>query len=239
MFNAGIKDFFSSMAQLPLVFYFSWGDTKARYRRSVLGPLWLVIGTGISVAGLGLVIWQFISGSIVESTSVFVRNATVIKNVETPLFIFPFQLLLRHIVNFAHNFIVILVVLMIFPPSVGVAQLLIVPGLLLVVLNLFWIITFIGIISTRFRDIEPIVSALMPLLFFLSPVLYKPDYLGIMTDIAWVNPFAYFITLIRDPIQGVMPQGFVYLASIVMLVVGWAATLALLSSKRKKISLWI
>jgi len=260
MLNTGIKDFVASMARLPLALYFAWSDTKARYRRSTLGPLWLVVGTGISVAGLGLlwsillnqdkstlipaltiglVTWQFISGSIVDSTSAFVRNAAVIKNIETPFFIFSLQLLLRHIVNFSHNCIVILIVLAIFPPPLGMAQLLLVPGLLLVILNLFWIVTFIGIVGTRFRDMEPIVSSLMPLMFFLSPVLYKPDHLGVMKSIAWVNPFAYFIALIRDPIQGVVPQGFVYLVSSVMLVVGWIATLALLSSKNKRISLWI
>jgi len=260
MLNAGIKDFVASMTQLPLALYFAWSDTKARYRRSTLGPLWLVVGTGISAAGLGLlwsillkqdkstfipaltiglVTWQFISGSIVDSTSVFVKNTPVIKNIETPFFIFPLQLLLRHLVNFVHNFIVVLIVLAIFPPPIGMAQLLLIPGLLLVILNLFWIVTFIGIVSTRFRDMEPIVSSLMPLLFFLSPVLYKPDHLGVMKNFAWVNPFAYFITLIRDPVQGVIPHGFVYLASIFMLIVGWVATLMLLSAKGKRLPLWI
>jgi len=260
MLNTGIKDFVASMARLPLAFYFAWSDTKARYRRSTLGPLWLVIGTGIGVAGLGLlwsillnqeksvlipsltiglVAWQLIAGSIIDSTSAFTRNAAVIKNIETPFLLFPLQLMLRHLVNFAHNGIIILIVLAIFPPPVGMAQLLLVPGLLLVVLNLFWIVSLIAIIGTRFRDIEQIVSSLVPLLFFLSPVIYKPDHLGVMESIAWFNPLAYFITLIRDPIQGIVPDNFIYLASIAMLIAGWLATLALLSSKRKKISLWV
>jgi len=260
MRNAGIQDLIASMTRLPLALYFAWSDTRARYRRSTLGPLWLVVGTGISVAGLGLlwsillnqdksvlipaltiglVTWQFISGSIVDSTSVFARNAAVIKNMETPFFIFPLQLLLRHIVNFAHNFIIILIVLALFPPPLGMAQLLFIPGLFLVTLNLFWMVSFIGIVSARFRDMEPIVSSLMPLLFFLSPVLYKPDQLGMMKNLTWINPFAHFITLMRDPIQGMVPPGFVYGVSIAMLIIGWIATLILLSAKGKKIPLWM
>jgi len=260
MLKIDIKDFVDSMTRLPMAFYFAWGDTRARYRRSVLGPLWLVIGTGIGVAGLGLiwsilldqekstfipsltiglVVWQLIAGVITDSASVFVRNSAIIKNIKTPLMIFPLQLILRHVINFAHNFIVVLIVFLIFPYPIGVEQLLIFPGLLLVVLNLFWISSFIAIVGARFRDIEQIVSSFIPLLFFLSPVIYKPDRLGFMESFAWFNPFSYFITLIRDPMQGAVPEIFVYVVSIFMLAISWLITMVIFSMKGKKISLWM
>ena len=40
-----IKDLFERYKKINLAFFFACGDLKARYRRSVLGPFWLVLGT--------------------------------------------------------------------------------------------------------------------------------------------------------------------------------------------------
>jgi len=226
MMKVGLLDFTESLRRLPLSFYFAWGDTKARYRRSVLGPFWLVLGTTIGVAGLGflwsallkidrasfipsltigLVVWQLIAGCVIESPSVFTRNATVIRNLKTPYLIFPVQLLLRQLINFGHNLIVVLVVLVIFPPPLSLVQFLIAPGLLLLIGNLLWVAVMLGMLGARFRDLEPLIAAFMPMMFFLSPVIYRPNQLAIHEQIVWLNPFSYMISLIRDPMQGFAP----------------------------------
>ena len=245
---------------LPLMLYFAWGDTKARYRRSVLGPFWLVIGTAVGVAGLsflwsgllkvdrttfvptltvGIVVWQFISGCVAESPSAFTRNAAVMRNLKTPYLIFPLQLLLRQLINFAHNMVVVLVVLIMFPPPFGFAQLLVIPGMLLLVGNLFWIAILFGMLGARFRDFEQTIGVLIPMMFFLSPVLYRPEQLGHMEQFIWLNPFTYMITLIRDPMQGFTPAPFVYLVSTGMLLAGWGATLWLYGRRHSRIPFWV
>ena len=260
MIKAGLLDVVESLNRLPLALYFAWGDTKARYRRSVLGPFWLVLGTGIGVAGMGfiwstlfkmdratfipsltvgLVVWQLISGCITESPTVFTRNAAVIRNLQTPYLIFPIQLLLRQLINFGHNLIVVLVVLIIFPPPLSYVQLLILPGFLLLIGNLLWIAMMISMLGSRFRDLEQLIGALMPILFLLSPVLFRPDQLGIKAEIVWLNPFSYMISLIRDPLQGFAPPDFVYLVSFGMLVIGWFVLLLLLNRKHGRIAFWI
>ena len=80
----------------PLLLWRAWVDTKARYRRSVLGPYWLTIGTLTFVAGYsilagllfkrpleeflgyiaaGVITWQFISTNIAEGSKIFVSDA--------------------------------------------------------------------------------------------------------------------------------------------------------------------
>jgi len=245
---------------LPLVLYFAWGDTRARYRRSVLGPFWLVIGTAVGVAGLsfiwggllkvdrenfvptlavGIVVWQFIAGCVAESPTAFTRNAAVIRNLKTPYLIFPLQLLLRQLINFAHNLVVVLVVLAIFPPPLGAEQFLIIPGMLLLVGNLLWIAILFGMLGARYRDLEQTIGVLIPLMFFLSPVLYRPEQLGVMEKFIWLNPFTYMISLIRDPIQGFAPEPFVYLVSVGMLLAGWMATVWLYGRRHSRIPFWV
>lgn len=255
-----IGRFWSMLQSLKLALFYAWSDTKARYRRSVLGPYWLVIGTSVGVAGLGflwgallkvdkavfipsltvgLVVWQLLAGCITESPMTFTRNASIIRNLRTPYLIFPLQLLLRHLINFAHNMIVVVAVLLIFPPQISFAQLLLLPGMLIVIANLLWLVVLVGMIGARFRDVEQIIAALMPVLFFLSPVIYRPDQLGVQEHFAWLNPLSYMISLLRDPMLGIVPPFFVYLVSIVMLCVGSAATLWLWIHRQSRIVYWI
>lgn len=243
-----------------MAFFFAWGDTKARYRRSVLGPWWIVLSTAVSVAGLGflwslllkdepvklvpsltvgLVIWQFLSGCIMESPSIFSRNAHFIRNIKIPFFVFPLQLLLRQVINLCHNAVVIVVVMAYFGVSLSINHLLIIPGVLLLLLNLAWISMLLAMVGARFRDAEQIIGALMPLMFFLSPVIYRPSQLSFAQEIVWANPFSYFITLIRDPIMGVAPPLFVYQVSVIALLIGSLFTFYMLGKHRRHISFWI
>lgn len=240
--------------------FLTWSDTKARYRRSVLGPFWLVLGTGIGVAGLGivwsillkteratfipsltvgLIVWQLIASSIIESSTIFVKNSMVVRNIRTPFLFFPIQLLMRQLISFAHNFLIIFVVLFIYPPPLSFVQLMAIPGLIILTGNLLWIAVLIGLFGARFRDLEFLINAIMPLLFFLSPVIYRPTQLEAFEQIAWLNPFTYFITLIRDPIQGVMPSLYVYGVSIVMLFLGWVITFWILERKYTRLAFWL
>lgn len=257
----GFQDVRQSFLMLHLVLFFAWGDTKARYRRSLLGPLWLVISTSISVAGLGflwsmllnqdsskfvpsltigLVLWQFIAGCIVESSSVFVRNSHFIRNIVNPYTIYPLQLLTKNLINLAHSFVVIFVVILIYPQHIGAEQLLFIPGLMLVLANLLWICILLGIWGSRYRDIEQIVAALMPILFFISPVIYRPNLLDSSQQlIVWLNPFSYLLSLIRDPILGEIPDFFIYIISSSAALLGWLLVIFNLGQNKSKIAFWV
>src|SRR5690348_4098646 len=134
--SSGIADLSAALNRRQLALYFAWTETLARYRRSLLGPLWLVLSTIIGVLGLGfvwsallkvdqrdfipsltvgLVTWQLISGAIVEAAGVFPRNAGSILNIKLPTFLLSLQLLFRHLTNYAHNFVVVVAVLAIYP----------------------------------------------------------------------------------------------------------------------------
>ncbi len=209
-----------------------------------LGFVWSILlntdrASFIPALTVGLVLWQLLSGCVLESTSVFIRHAVVIRNLKTPYLIFPLQLLLRQLINFAHNLIVVLLVFIIFPPEASYIQLLAIPGLLLVIGNLFWLIIVLSVLGIRFRDLEPLIAAFMPILFFLSPVIYRPNQLESSQYIAWLNPFSYLITLVRDPLQGIMPPTFIYAVSVTMLLIGWLFSLWLLGHCYRRIAFWI
>ena len=256
-----LKDISESYKKFPVALFFAWGDTKARYRRSVIGPFWLVLGTAIGIAGLGylwsailkidyadffpslaagLIIWQLISGCITEAASVFTRNAGLIRNIPLPLGFFAIQLLFKHLVNFSHNLIVLVVILLIFPAAkLGWVHLQVIPGFLVLLGNLLWILLLIGMIGARYRDIEPLIGAFMPMLFFLTPVIYKPNHLGAIEGITWFNPLTYLITLVRDPVLGAPVPDFVWVSTILALVLGWTGTLFIMAKKYNRLAFWV
>lgn len=260
MAHTFVQDVARTWQRLPLIVHLAMGDTQARYRRSILGPWWLTLGTAIGVIGLGvvwstllqqdpreliprlavgLIIWQFISGCIVEAPSSFLRQAQIIRNFDLPFLIHPLQLMMRQVITLAHNSAIILLVLLFFPQSFSPLAIVGVAGFALVVGNLLWIIVIMGIFGARFRDIEPLVSSLMPLLFFITPVIYQPEHLGINQTIIWLNPFSYFIEVVRAPFFGQMPSSFVYFTLIGMLLIGWTSASLLYNSRARRVPFWI
>jgi ABC-type polysaccharide/polyol phosphate export permease len=258
--DGALPDLRASIRMLPVALIFAWGDTKARYRRSVLGPFWIVLGTAIGVAGLGyvwsavlkvdrasfvpsitigLVVWQFIGGVIGDAPTVLVRSSQTIRNIRTPYLFFCFQSILRQLVNLAHNAIVVIVVLAVYQHDWNWRYLLVVPGLILVIVNLAWMAIIGAILGARFRDLDPLVAATMPLLFFISPVIFRQDQLPAGDWILNGNLLAHFIRAIRDPLQGLSPEWYVYAVLVAALVVGWSMALRLLNARYSQIAFWV
>lgn len=258
--SPALEDIVTSCKQLSTVFYFAWSETKARYKRSVLGPLWLTLGTAIGVAGLGvvwsillktdmktfvppltvgLILWQFISGCITESATLFIRQNGVIRNLRLPYFFHPLQMLLRQLITLLHNSIIIIVVFILLKPELNSNISLLIPGAVLLILNMLWIILLIGMLGARFRDIEPLIQAFMPMVFFVTPVLYRAENLGIKEHIMWLNPLAHLITIVRAPLLGSAPSSMNYTVSIGLCLFGWAITFYLFSTRRSRIPYWV
>lgn len=243
-----------------LVLYMAWSDIRARYKRSILGPLWITLSTAIGVVGLGfiwselfkmnraefiplltigLILWQFLSACIVESTSVFARQANIIRNLDLPISLHPAQLVLRHIINLGHNVPLFFLVAFILGRTFNLNTLMVVPGLLLVIANLFWMSLLLGTLGARFRDLEYLISMIMPLLMFLSPVMYRSNALPDFGKYMWLNPLADMIEIVRYPLLDEVTPGSVYVINIGLLLIGGTLTLILFNAKRNHIAYWV
>ena len=240
--------------------YLAWADTKARYKKSILGPLWPTLANLIGVLGLslvwagmmhedmatfvpqisvGLVTWQFISKVIADGPGTFSRQASMIKNVAIPSWFFACRQLARHLVDLMHNTVIVAGVMLYYGVGVNQNTWLFVPGFLLVVVNLYWILHFLGLAGARFRDIEYLVSSVVPMLFFLSPVIYRADKLPHGLNIVWLNPFSYMIEAVRSPLLGAAPHPSTFPVLLGMLCIGSALTWWYQSAKGKYLAFWV
>jgi ABC-type polysaccharide/polyol phosphate export permease len=255
-----LDDLHRAARLLHVIAFMAAGDLRARYRRSVLGPFWITLGTAAGTVGLGLVwsellhmdraafvpsltagliMWQLLSGCILEATTTYWRQGAILRNLSVPLSMPPIQMLLKHLINFLHNLPVFVAVVLIFQLPVGWITLLALPGLLLVAVNLLWMALLFAMLGARFRDLEYVIGAAMPLLMFLSPVFYRPSYLPFNGRFIWLNPLSHLIEIVRYPLLGAAPPGFVVLATSLMALAGWIFTLWLFNAKRNRIAYWL
>jgi len=240
--------------------YLAWTDTKVRYKKSVLGPFWLTFGNLIGVLGLsvvwanllkedmqtfvpsltiGMIVWQLIAGTIGEGATTFVRQASLIRNVAIPHWFFVIRALSRQIINLLHNLIIVVGVVWYFDLPLQAETWLALPGILLVLANLFWMTYALGLLGARLRDIEFFVNALLPLLFFISPVIFRPDRLPVDLQIIWLNPLSYFIEIVRSPFLATIPSMNSYLVTVAILLVGMALTVVLVKFKGRQLAFWV
>jgi ABC-type polysaccharide/polyol phosphate export permease len=256
----GIADLKNTVERLPLIAYLSISDLKARYKRSVLGPLWLTLGTAVGAAGLGflwselfkidpvefvpaltsgLILWFLISSIILESSTLLSRNANIVKNIRLPISSYAAQLILRQIFTLAHTAPVFLAVAWFVKFEINTIAWMSLPFLFLVILNLSWISLLTAILGARFRDLEHLLTSAMPLLMMLSPVFYRPNYLPFSESIIWFNPLSHLIEVVRQPLLGSMPPTFVILTNLFMLGAGCVLTAWLFNKKYHRIPFWI
>jgi ABC-type polysaccharide/polyol phosphate export permease len=258
--TAAFHDLVDGISNWRLWSMIGWIEIRQRYRRSALGPFWLTISMAVTVLTLGLlygnlfnidigtyipficlgmVCWDFISKTIIESCGAFLNLEHVIKQIRLPLTVHIASTLWRNLATLCHNISLIVVVALVFGIWPGVTGLLVFPGMALVVINLLWIALLLATICARFRDVPQIVATAVQLLFFVTPVLWKPDMLKNLSGVALLNPFFHLIELLRGPLLGQAPALLSWLVLTGTAIVGWTVTFAIFKRFRKRVPYWL
>ena len=267
-FRAAFHDLSAGWSQRPLWAHLGWQDIRQRYRRSFLGPIWIsitmavtAIALGVLYAGLfqndlavqlpyilvGFIIWGFIAGCISEGSEVFIANEGLITHLPSPLSVHLYRLIWRQTLFFLHNLVVYVVMLIVFPQPLSWASLLAIPAFGLLIVNGAWAALLLGIFTTRFRDLTPIVQSIVQLAFFLTPIVWiyqdllnSPNpTIAERARLAELNPFLSFVEFIRRPMLGQPQEPRYWIIVLVITVVGWAVTLLALRRYRSRVSYWV
>ncbi|WP_029432608.1 ABC transporter permease [Blastococcus sp. URHD0036] len=263
-----VDDLVGGWGQRQLWGHLGWQDIRQRYRRSVLGPVWIsismavtAIALGVLYAGLfgndlsvqlpyilvGFIVWAFISGCISEGSEVFIANEGLIKHLPAPLSVHIYRLVWRQTLFFGHNLVVYAVMLIVFPQDLTWRSLTAIPAFGLLMLNGAWVALLLGIVTTRFRDLTPITQSLVQLLFFLTPIVWIYEDLVNSPNTAIAerarlvefNPLLHFLEIIRQPMLGHEQHLRHWIVVLVITVVGWALTLYALRRFRSRVSYWV
>lgn len=235
-------------------------DIRQRYRRSVIGPFWITISMGIMIGALGLLYgqifkidiaeylpylaaglfaWGLISNLVIEGCQAFNSGEHLIKQLSAPLSIHVYRVLWSNLLTSAHNVWIFVAVALWFKVGVGWSLLLIFPALLLILINGMWIGILFGLLSARFRDIPMTISSIVQVMFFMTPIIWKPDMLPGRTFLLDANPFYHFVEILRAPLLGEVPSIENWVAAVLISAVGWVIALAFYTAYRWRLAYWV
>ncbi len=237
-----------------------WNDILQRYRGSLLGPFWITLTTAIFIAGLGplyarlfnlnmaeylpfmaigVTTWQFITGTINDGCATFLSSSHLMKQVRLPKLALLFRVIWRNIIAFLHNIPIYIVIFLFFDLPFNWHLLAIIPGFVIVTLNLTWMALIVAILCARFRDIAPIVGSVLQIGFFVTPVMWNYRTQRVDPWIVDINPFAALIELIRAPLMGDDVSSPLLLLSLITLVIGTALAALLFIRTRRNLVYWV
>lgn len=259
---SGFSDILHGIRTVSLPLYLARADIRQRYRRSTLGPFWITISTGVMIGTIGvifgglfktpmseflpfltagLIIWSFISQTIMDATTVFVSAEPIIKQLPIPLFTHVIRMVARNFYIFLHNILIFPIVLVIVQKGVGAECLLSIPGLILLIVNLLWISLLLGIVCARYRDMAQIVASLLQIFFYVTPIIWMPKLLPERADVMILdpNPFYHVIQIVRAPLLEECVTLMNWNYSILFAFLGWTFTIILFNKYRKRVAYWL
>lgn len=195
-------------------------DIKIKYRRSVLGVLWTLLNPLCMMIVLsvvfsnmfkfeienfpiyllsGQVIFNFFSDATTNSMSAIINNASLIKKIYVPKYLFILSRVFSSFINLMASFTALLLVMLAMRVELHWTVLLVFIPLALLVLFSLGIGLILAAVTVKFRDIMHLYSVFTTALMYLTPVIYPMSLLP--EWLKWIvraNPITNFLFMFRN-----------------------------------------
>ncbi|MES0051776.1 ABC transporter permease [Mesorhizobium sp. M0053] len=254
------QDISNSLRRRDLWLGLARRDIRDRFRRSVLGPIWLILSNAVTIGAMalvfgglfhhplerflpyisvGIVTWTLIANTLTEGCFAFIGAESYIKNIPAPISIHVYRAVARNIIVWAYGMLIYLVVAAIFMVSPQPETLLVVPGFLVLVANISWMCMIMAVLAARFRDVQQIVASVLQVVMVLTPIFWSPSDFPSRPVFIDINPFYHLIELIRAPLLGSAPAALSWVVSISLAIVGCAFSVMLFKIAYRRIPYWL
>lgn len=257
--NSFISNALRSFLEWRVWLYMGLQDIKTRFRRSAIGPLWILINLAMMVMGAGvvygvllkqpmeeflpyltcgLVIWGFLVASFVEGGYSYIGSEGYIKQFSFPKQIYLFRSLVSISAIMLIGLVALAGTLEFYERLRPAGWIFAIPGLLILLFSGLGHITLSAYLSTRFRDLPHALSGIFQVLFFVTPIMFPISMLKArgLDFIYQYNPLYYLIDVVRTPILGgSLSSGQSYIICTIYMISLWTACIALASKMDKKV----
>ncbi|MCI2112164.1 MAG: ABC transporter permease [Ruminococcus sp.] len=237
LFNLNLKELWKYR---DLVILFVKRDLKNVYKQTVLGPLWIVINpflstfvftvifgiiANISTDGIpqflfymsGNILWSYFSNCFNRASSTFLSNARIFGKVYFPRLVMPLSGIIYNSITFLVQFVMFAILVAVYAfTGANVHPNLLVLALPVILIHIAFLGTGTGLIisslTTKYRDLNVLVSFGLTLWMYLTPVVYPVSQ--IPESFRWImllNPVAPVVETFRYAFLGSGSFDWIYL----------------------------
>ena len=177
-----------------LLYFFTWRDLKVRYKQTAVGIAWAVFQPFMTMVvfsiffgklakmpsdGIpypifvytGLLIWQFFSSALLDTSNCLIANQAIITKVYFPRLILPVSSVLTKLVDFFIGSFILVGMMFYYHYTPHLIGLLILPVLIFIsFLAAVGGGLFLAAINVKYRDVRYILPFFIQILMFLTPV---------------------------------------------------------------------
>jgi lipopolysaccharide transport system permease protein len=240
-----------------------WQDIKQSYRRSIFGQLWITVGMAVTIASIGivfgtifgtpmqfflpylasgLIMWAMIAGILNEGTVAFIAAEGMVKQLPLPKIVYIVRVVWRNIIVASHNIVILPIVVLIVSGDTGWAILLWPVSVVLTVFALSGMALILAIVATRYRDLPPIVSAVLTVAFYITPVIWIKEALAnneLVSTLVSLNPLFHLLQIARLPLIGQFPSVDNWIWALASGILFWTVALIMFAKYEKRIAYWV
>lgn len=257
---AALKDVGDGIRLAPLWWRVGLDQTASRFQRSILGPFWMACNLLVVAFALaflvsammgvdmsksypqvvaGLLAWSLVGTAMAEAQAIFLYNSGLMQSQRLPLSFYVFLHAQKAATNFLFQLIAFWVTMLVLR-KFAIPHWTLIPALVVILLIVCVQGFIIAIPSTRFRDVAYMMSYVVQLLFYVTPVFWTADHLSPQARrIVELNPFTHQVELLRAPLTGHAPAMIDWWWTLGTTGVLAVVALALLAMFRKRVVFWL
>lgn len=209
-----------------LLYFLVWRDIKVRYKQTAIGVLWAVLQPILTMVVFSVIFgqlaklpsegipypifvftallpWQLFAYALAQSGNSLIANQQLITKIYFPRLVIPISATLSGLPDFLISFLVLLVMMVYYGISPGVAILAFPLFLLLAILSAFSVGLWLSALNVRYRDVRHAIPFLVQLWFFITPVAYSGQLLPVQWRFLYgLNPMVGVIDGFRWVLLG-------------------------------------
>jgi ABC-type polysaccharide/polyol phosphate export permease len=258
---AGLTDLIGGSYYWRVWHLIGFRELRHRYARSKFGQLWLTLSTGAMIGvlaavwallwkqpvhelipflGISMITWNYLSQILMDCTTIFVGQANLYRNQKMNFSVSIYSVIYKNTIMLAHNLIIIVILMVAFDVPINWYLLQVVPALGLTWIAFLCFGYLIAMMCVRYRDIIQVINTWLTVLFYVTPIMWKPDFLP--RQYHWIidfNPLAQFLEILRNPLLGQPISVHSWLSTTMFAFGGGLIAVCLIGRYRHRIIFWM
>ncbi len=240
--------------------YMAWLDIRQKYRRTVMGPLWMPLTFLLTVllmgqvwarifkmevtdylpyVAAGLALWLLLASLLNECSMLLVHSKPLAQQTNLPLSFHVYRKVATIFLNFAHNVLALVVIMYLSGVHWKSNIVTLAPAFLMLAVFALWSSLTLSMLCLRYRDINHGLTVLTGIMPLLLPIYYRVEMLEGRRRLCDWNPLYHLIEVCRAPLLGLPTPAESWLFVAILNFLGMMLALAAFARFRGRLAYWM